>query len=159
MGDLWIITSVTAPTEWVSSITYSMQTTQHTMQKFGPQRFKQSNHQRTLHGTNIQRNFTQTSRPTIYSKLDAKHGFWSIHQDIASSYLTTFNKHKGRYRFFCMTFGLKMSQDVFQIRMDQMTNRLPGVIAIHDDICIYGKTQEQHDKLLLQLLKIASKMD
>ena len=50
-----------------------------------------------------------------------------------------------------------MSQDVFQMRMDQITDRLPGVIAIHDDICIYGKTQQQHDKHLLQLLKTASK--
>ena len=56
-----------------------------------------------------------------------------------------------------MPFGLKMSQDVFQMTMDQITDRLPGVIAIHDDICIYGKTQEQHDKHLLQLLTIASK--
>ena len=52
-----------------------------------------------------------------------------------------------------MPFGLKMSQDVFQKSMDQITDRLPGVIAIHDDICIYGKTQEKHDKHLLQLLK------
>ena len=50
-----------------------------------------------------------------------------------------------------------MSQDVFQMRMDQITDRLSGVIASHDDICIYGKTQEQHNKHLLQLLKIASK--
>ena len=32
------------------------------------------------------------------------------------SYLTTFNIHKGRYRFWRMLFGLKMSQDVFQMR-------------------------------------------
>ena len=68
-----------------------------------------------------------------------------------------FGAHKGRYRFHHMLSGLKMSQDVFQMRMDQITNRLPGVIAIHDDICIYRKTQEQHDKHLLQLLKTALK--
>ena len=54
-----------------------------------------------------------------------------------------------------MPFGLKMSQDVFQMRMDHITDRLPGVIAIHDDICVFGKTQEQHDRHLLQLLKAA----
>ena len=42
------------------------------------------------------------------------------------------------------------------MRMDQITERLPGIIAIHDDICIFGKTQQQHDKHLLQLLKTAS---
>ena len=49
-----------------------------------------------------------------------------------------------------------MAQDIFQIRMDQITERLPGIIAIHNDICVFGKTQEQHTKKhLLQLLKIA----
>ena len=46
-----------------------------------------------------------------------------------------------------------MSQDVFQIKMDKITDRFAGVIAIQNDICIYGKMQEQHDKHLLQLLK------
>ena len=41
------------------------------------------------------------------------------------------------------------------MRMDQITDMLPGVIAIHNDICIFGKTQE-HDKHPLQLLKTAS---
>ena len=49
-----------------------------------------------------------------------------------------------------------MAQDVFQMRIDQITERLPGIIAIHDDICVFGKTQEQHDKDLLQLLKTAA---
>ena len=92
---------------------------------------------------------------TVFSKLDAKDGFWSIHLDNASSHITTFNTHKGRYRFLRMSFGLKMAQDIFQMRMDQITERLPGAIAIHDDICVFGKTQEQHIKHLLQLLKTA----
>ena len=42
--------------------------------------------------------------------------------------------------------------------MDQITNRLPGIIAIHDDICVFGKTREEHDIHLLQLMKTASKI-
>ena len=41
------------------------------------------------------------------------------------------------------------------MRIDHITDRLPGVIAIHNDICVYGKTQEQHHRHLLQLLKTA----
>ena len=89
--------------------------------------------------------------------MDAKNGFWSIHLDTPSSYLTTFNMHKGRYRFLRMPFGLKMSQDVFQMRMDNITERLEGIISIHDDICIFGKTQQEHDENLLQLMKTAQK--
>ena len=68
----------------------------------------------------------------FFPSYDAKDGFWSVHLDDASSHLTTFNTHKGRYRFLRMPFGLKMAQDVFQMRMDQITERLPGIIAIHD---------------------------
>ena len=50
-----------------------------------------------------------------------------------------------------MPFSLKMSQDVFQMQMDQITDRLPGTIAIHDGICVYGKDTEEHDRNLIQL--------
>ena len=50
-----------------------------------------------------------------------------------------------------------MSQDVFQMRMDNITERLEGIISIHDDICIFGKTQQEHNENLLQLMKTAQK--
>ena len=91
--------------------------------------------------------------PREFSKLDTKDGFWNIHLDTASSYLATFNTHKGRCQSLCMPSGLKMSQDVFQMWMDQITDRLPGIIAIHNDICVYGKDIIEHDHNLLQLTK------
>ena len=93
----------------------------------------------------------------FFSKLDAKDGFCSIHLDTPLSYLTTFNMHKGQYRFIHMPCGLRMLQDVFQMHMNQITDRLPGIIAIDDNICVYGKTQQEHDKQLLQLMKTAAK--
>ena len=52
-----------------------------------------------------------------------------------------------------------MSQDVFQMRMDNITERLAGIISIHNDICIIGKTQQEHDENLLQLIKVVQKND
>ena len=43
------------------------------------------------------------------------------------------------------------------MRMDQITNRLPDIIVIHDDISVFGKTQQEHDQHLLQLMITASK--
>ena len=77
--------------------------------------------------------------------MDAKDGFWSVNLDTPSSYLTTFNTHKGRYRFLHMPLGLKLSLDVYQMRMDQIAERLPGIISIHDEICIFSKTQQEHN--------------
>ena len=38
-----------------------------------------------------------------------------IHLTKEASLLTTFNKYRGRFRFVRIPFGLKMSQDVFQL--------------------------------------------
>ena len=95
------------------------------------------------------------SGTTYFSKLDAKDGFWSIHLDERSSYLMTFNTPHGRYHFLHMPFALKMSCDIFQICMDQVTDQLPSIITIHDDVCIYGHTPEKLDQHLLQLMKTA----
>ena len=80
------------------------------------------------------------SGATCFSKLNAKDGFWSIHLDENSSYLTMFNMHHGRYRFLQMPFSRKMSQDVFQMQMDQAADHLPGINVMHDDTCIFGHT-------------------
>ena len=36
-------------------------------------------------------------------------------------------------------------QDIFQMCIDQATDHFPGIIAIHDDICIYGHSPKKHD--------------
>ena len=93
------------------------------------------------------------SGATCFSKFHTKYAFWSIHLDKNSSYLTTFKMHRGRYRFLHMPFGLKMSQDVFQMQRDQATDPLPSIIAIHDDICIFSHTPEEHDEHPLCLME------
>ena len=38
-----------------------------------------------------------------------------------------------------------MSQDIFQQHIDQIIEGLEGVLAIIDDIIVFGVTQEEHD--------------
>ena len=72
---------------------------------------------------------------TIFSKVDARHGYWSVALDEESSMLTTFNSPFGRYRYLRMPFGLRMSQDVFQQKMDQILESCPGCIYRHSRRC------------------------
>ena len=51
-----------------------------------------------------------------------------------------------------MPFSLKMSQGIFQMRKDHITDKLPGIIAIHDDICIFGYVPQEHNKNLMRLM-------
>ena len=50
-----------------------------------------------------------------------------------------------------MPFGLKVSRDVFQARLDKVLRLVPGVLAIADDIVIHGLTENIHDGTVLIL--------
>ena len=93
----------------------------------------------------------------MFSKLDAKHGYWSIKLDEESSKLTTFNSPIGRFRFKRLPFGLNVSQDAFQQCMDQILSQCPGTIGITDDVIVHGKDDEDHDRNLHHLMKVAQK--
>ena len=80
-----------------------------------------------------------------FSILDAKSGYWNVELDEPSSYLTTFNSPFERYRLLRMPFGLRMAQDVFQQRINQLIEGCPGVTGIADDIVVFGRAEEEHD--------------
>ena len=92
-----------------------------------------------------------------YTKADALKAFLQIHLTHEASLLTTFKSHRGWLRFLRMPFGAKMSQDVFQLRMDAILEQCPGVIGIHDDMVIFGVDQEDHDANLINLLNVCQK--
>ena len=49
-----------------------------------------------------------------------------------------------------------MSQNVFKMKMDKIVERCPGILCIHDDLCIYGHSEKEHNSNLLQLMQEAS---
>ncbi len=87
----------------------------------------------------------------VFTILDAKCGFWQIPLDEASSKLTTFMSPFGRYRFLRMPYGISTSSEVFQRSMEQLFAGLPCEIVV-DDILIWGRTHEEHDDRLRQVL-------
>ena len=86
-----------------------------------------------------------------FSKVDGNKAFFSMHFTKEASLLITFNTHLGWYRFLRVPFGLKMSQ----MRMDNIVAWCPGVLAIHDDIFIYGKDDSDHDANIINLFNLA----
>ena len=84
----------------------------------------------------------QLSGAKFFTKLDTTSAYWNVMLDRESSFLTTFNTCFGRYRYLRLPMGLKSSMDIFQSKMDECFEGLPGVVAIVDDILRYGKTRE-----------------
>lgn len=90
---------------------------------------------------------------TIFSKLDALGGFYQIPLHPSSCELTTFITPKGRYCFRRVPFGITSAPEIFQKKMTESLDGLGGIEVIIDDILVYGKTREEHDKHLDALLE------
>ena len=91
--------------------------------------------------------------------MDTKCGYWNVNLDLESSYPTTFNSPFGRYRFLRMPFGLKMSQDVFQAKIDQTFQGCNGTVGIAHDIIVYGNSEEEHDNRMKRCTSTGLKLN
>ena len=122
----------------------------------GPDRWKHRAIKRPHYKTPTLDEIThQLAGSRVFSKLYARHGYWSVSLDEPSIYLTTFNSTFGRYRFERLPFGLNLSQYVFQERMYHILESCPGTMGIADDVAVFGKDEKEHDANLHNLMKIA----
>ena len=81
MDDLQIITPVTEPTEWVSSITYPRKPDGTICICLDPKDLNRVIIREHYKAPTLGEISHKLSGATIFSKLDAKDGFWSIHLD------------------------------------------------------------------------------
>ena len=96
MEKLQIIAPVIRPTEWVSSITYSTKPDGSVRMCLNPCYLNKAIIKGHYKAPILKEISHQLAGATVFSKMDTKNGFWNIHLDTPSSYLTTFNTHKGR---------------------------------------------------------------
>ena len=97
----------------------------------------------------------ELAQSKYFTVKDATSRFWHVPLDFRSSLLTTFNTPWGKYRWLRMPFGLKVSGDIFQERLDRVIRLVPGVLGITDDIVIHGATENTHDGTVLILCETA----
>ena len=93
----------------------------------------------------------------IFSTLDAKSGYWTQKLSKTSEPLTAFNTPFRKYCFKRMPFGLSVSAEVFQAKMDEALDGIPGTYPCADDVKIQGSNHERHDIHLLETVERASR--
>ena len=143
------------PTPWVSSVTYPVKPTGEVRPCLDARDLNKAIIRENHKPQTVEEIAHQLAGAVVFTKADALKAFLQVHLTEESSKLLVINTHKGRYRFKQMPFGAKMSQDVFQMKMDLIMERCPGVISIHDDIVVYGVSEEDHDANLVNLLNVA----
>ena len=92
-----------------------------------------------------------------FSKLDGKTGFYQVPLDEASRDLTTFMTPMGRYQFKRLPMGICVAPEIFQRKMTELLDGLPGVECFLDDIMVSGGSEEEHDKNLKSILDVIKK--
>jgi hypothetical protein len=95
----------------------------------------------------------ELSGAKFFSKIDLKSGYNQIvlHKD--SRHITSFSTHIGNFRYKRLVFGLNTAGEIFQKIIFELIKSIKNCMNISDDIIVYGKTQEEHDKALNSLLK------
>ena len=151
-----IITPVTEPTDWVNSIVCNITETKKGKKVrlcLDPKDLNKNIKREHYYSRTIDEILPMLHNKKFFSVIDTKKGYWHVELDEKSSLLTTFNTPFGRFKFNRLPFGLWMSQDIFQPKLDAAFQGIPNVTGIADDIIIAGETMEEHDKALIAMLE------
>ncbi len=53
---------------------------------------------------------------------------------------------------------MRVSQDIFQLKMDQILSEAgDGLLGVADDVCVFGEDDDKYDAALHRLMEVARK--
>ena len=155
-----VTTAVTEPTSWVNLIVCNIRETPEGNKIrlcLDPKDLNKSIRQEHYYTHTIDELLPQLHGKKFFSVVDTKKGYWHVALDHESSLLCTFNTPFGWYRFKRLPFRVKLSQDIFQRKLDEVYMGIPNVMGIADDIVVCGSTPSEHDQAFCEMLKATCK--
>ena len=93
----------------------------------------------------------------VFTIVDMDKGYWQVVLHPDSRKYTCMARDIGRYQFKRLPMCSKIASDIFQKKLDSVYIGLPGVTGIADDMMIYGRTEEEHDRNLILFLEATRK--
>ena len=94
---------------------------------------------------------------TRFTIADFNKGYWMVELDPESRKYTMMALDIGRFQWTRLPMGSIVAQDVFQRKLDAIFLDVPGGTGIADDMIIYGRSDLEHDKHLLNFLEVCRK--
>jgi hypothetical protein len=88
----------------------------------------------------------------IFSKLDLNSGYHQLELAPESRYITTFSTHVGLRRYKRLNFGISSAAELFQVTIQQVIEGIEAARNLSDNIIVFGKTQQDHDRSLKRVL-------
>lgn len=90
---------------------------------------------------------------SVFTELDFRSGYHQIELSEDSRHITTFVTHKGLFRYKRLLFGVNAAPEKFQNIIEQVFNGMEGVRNISDNLIVFGRSREEHDRRLEQVLE------
>ena len=90
---------------------------------------------------------------THFSTLDLSSGYHQLELSPKSRFITTFSTHVGLRRYKRLPFGIHAASEIFPESIKELLTGLPGFNNISDDIIVFGKGKDEHDRNLRDVLQ------
>ena len=97
---------------------------------------------------------TRVNGSKMFSTLDASMGYFQLALHENSQPLTCFITTFGRYMYKRLSMGICAAPELYQRAMSVLFGNIKGVEIVMDDILIHAPIAEEHDKILVYILKI-----
>lgn len=97
--------------------------------------------------------FVNLSGGQIFSKLDLKQAYTQLKVDEATALLLTLNTPIGLMKMNRLAFGVSAAPAIFQRVMSSALAGMEGVACLLDDIAVMGRTMEEHNQRLREVMK------
>ena len=94
---------------------------------------------------------------TRFTIADFNKGYWMVELDPESRKYTMMALDIGRFQWTRLPMGSIVAQDIFQRKLDAIFLDVPGVTGIAHDMVIYGRSDLEHDKHLINFLEVCRK--
>ena len=165
-----VLEPVTEPTEWVNSFVVvekvidssNAHSPHHSIKKsiqlcIYPKDLNEALERELYYSRTIDELIYMFAGVKVFTIIDMDKGYWQVvmHPDSRKNTCMAFDI--GRYQFKRLPMGSKVASDIFQKMLDSVYIGLPGVTGIADDMVIYGRNEEEHDRNLILFLETTRK--
>lgn len=159
LEEMGVLVPVTEPTQWVSQMAAVHKANGKLRLYIDPQPLNTALMREHYRLPVLDDILPKLKDAKVFSKLDIKEAYWHVRLDKQSSLLTTMITPFGRYRWTRLPFGLKVSSEIFQRKLDEALDNLDGVFSVVDDIIIAGcgpnvaSAQRDNERRLANVLR------
>ena len=165
-----VLEPVTEPTEWVNSFVIvekvidssNAHSPHHSSKKsirlcIDPKDLNEALEREPYYSRTIDELISMFAGAKVFTIVDMDKGYWQVVLHPDSRKYTCMAFDIGRYQFKRLPMGSKIASDIFQKMLDSVYIGLPGVTGIADDMVIYGRNEEEHDRNLILFLETTRK--